>query len=117
MVVCLLSVLALPLFLLLSYHSLKEILTFWGISTAISTVIGFIASTGLVEDNRVTSDLFEKICTALNIPNGEVLMLRTHTKKKIASLKISGEWIPPDKETTPMPQWGHEYYEDYFFYY
>jgi hypothetical protein len=83
----------------------------------ISVVSGFFIYKGVVKDTRATSDLFERICAALEIPNGEHLILDTLTKDKINQMKYSGEWINPDDEKIPMPRTELKYCDDYFFYY
>lgn len=82
-----------------------------------SCIVTAVIHRGVIKDKTPQCLLFEQICNVLNIPNGHNLDLMSFTDKKIEKLKISGEWIPPEKQTIAMPQDTAKNSDEYFYYY
>ncbi|MBU9816609.1 hypothetical protein J1781_17360 [Rahnella sp. C60] len=93
-------------FIYASFASLS--LEEWGYAVLIYLSLtggfSFVLFRGLNNDARAPGDLFERICAALNIPNGNTLDLDKFTREKIKYKQEKGEWIKPEKGIVSTPQ-------------
>ncbi|WP_337264548.1 MULTISPECIES: putative type VI secretion system effector [unclassified Serratia (in: enterobacteria)] len=83
---------------------------------ALTTAMAYGMYRMAVNENRATGDLFEKICFALQIPDGKHLDLDKHTIKVIKSKEKKGERTSSKNETIPVPRGDTVENVDFYYY-
>ncbi|KEY59308.1 putative type VI secretion system effector [Serratia sp. DD3] len=86
------------------------------IHVALTGALSFTLYRIYVNENRAPGDLFEKICAALNIPNGNNLALEIYTKDLIKEKEKKGKWLEKKDKITVMPQRKNRPDYDFYFY-
>jgi len=101
----LICIIVIAFFAIRNFEGFLYVILFYCISTLL---VSFFVHRELKKENYVTGDLFERICLALNIPNGKKLELDRYSKEKIKIMKEKGEWIANAKNNISYPQISKE---------
>ena len=101
----LICIIVIAIFAIRNFEGFLYVILFYCISTLL---VSFFVHRELKKENYVTGDLFERICLALNIPNGKKLELDRYSKEKIKIMKEKGEWIANAKNNISHPQISKE---------
>ncbi len=101
----LICIIVIAFFAIRNFEGFLYVILFYCISTLL---VSFFVHRELKKENYVTGDLFERICLALNIPNGKKLELDRYSKEKIKIMKEKGEWIANAKNNISHPQISKE---------
>ncbi|KEY59304.1 putative type VI secretion system effector [Serratia sp. DD3] len=102
-----------PIFASLTLKEWGYALLIYGALTGIISIIVYYIS---VKEERAPGDLFERICAALNIPDGKTLSLPEYTIKIVKKRKAQGLWKEPENKDVVIPQQRPQADYNFYFY-
>ena len=82
----------------------------------LSVLTSYFLTRGIIKENRAPGELFERICTVLEIPNSDVLNLAVYTDMKIENMIKNGEPIILKNNTNPLPKASKNGVNDMYYY-
>ncbi len=101
---------------LFEFPTLERILYATLVIFTLTTITTYFITRGIKNENRAPGELFERICTVLEIPNSDVLNLAVYTDMKIENMIKKGEPTTSKNNTDPLPKASKNGVNDMYYY-
>ena len=101
---------------LFEFPTLERILYATLVIFTLTTITTYFITRGIKNENRAPGELFERICTVLEIPNSDVLNLAVYTDMKIENMIKKGEPTTSKNNTGPLPKASKNGGNDMYYY-